>query len=178
MRYLFVLIAAVLSGCSNVTPPPAPGGPGTVIASELMDPPRFPEHFTVFFTREYGMWKYESCALEIRLFVDTNSGSLDCQVTGGGRVTFAEQLSEIQAGLLRELVETADLFGPDHAGDDNTPGDGIFETLRFQPAAGGRAAVVVISGNDTFVDRQPRRTLRWLLADIEADFRRKGRMSN
>ena len=119
---------------------------------------------------------YESCALEIGLFVGQNDASLTCQVTRGGRVRFAEQLSEIQAGLLRQLVEAANLYGPDHVGLDITPGDGIFETLRFQPAGGGRAAVVVTSGNDSFVNQQPRRELRRLLADIEADLRRKGGM--
>jgi hypothetical protein len=176
MRCLFVLLALVLTGCADVTPPPAPGGPGTKAPSVVQDPPRFPENFNVIFTREYGMWKYETCVLQIELSVDSNQVSLVCRLTKGGDVSFVEQLSPIRAGLLRELVESADLYGPDHAGQDSTPGDGIFETLRLQPAGGGRAAVVVTSGNHSFVEQQPRRELLRLLAQIEADCRRQGDM--
>src|SRR5918993_552484 len=135
MYCLFVLAVSAASGCADIAPPPAPGGPGTMTAAEDRNPPGFPEHFRILLTREYGMWKYDTCTLEVGLFFDTNEASLVCQSTKGGRARFAEQMSPIQAELLRDLVQASDLFGPNHAGVDATPGDGVFETLRFQSAA-------------------------------------------
>jgi hypothetical protein len=147
------------------------------MAAEDRDPPGFPQHFRVLLKREHGMWKYESCTLEVALFVDSNEVSFVCHPTKGRSLRVAAQMSPIQAELLRDLVEASHLFGPDHAGVDATPGDGIFETLRFQSAEAGPAAVVVTSGNESFVNQQPRRELRRLLAEIEADLRRKGGMN-
>ena len=166
MRHFLVLMAAFVCGCSDVTPPPPPP-PGGVRAAEA--PAGFPQNFTVMFTREYGMWRYRACTLEIGLFVDSNRASLDCEPTDGTRVNVARELAVGQVTRLRELVQAADLYGTDHIGQDGTPTDGIFETLRFRPVEGGRAAVLVTSGNKSFVNREARRDLLQLLSQIEGE---------
>ncbi len=88
------------------------------------------------------------------------------------RVTARRELTDEEARRLRRLAEAADLFGPDHIGEDFTPMDGILETLRFRPVAGGRAAVLVTSGNRSFEDHDARRGLLGLLKTIEADLSR------
>jgi hypothetical protein len=60
-----------------------------------------------------------------------------------------------------------------HIGEDITPTDGKFETLRFRPVAGGRAVVVVTSGNQSFEDQPARRDLLKLLNRIGSNLREK-----
>jgi hypothetical protein len=155
-------------------PAPAPAG-----AARTADPnePRngidsvqFPPHFSLVFTREYGYSKYRRCTLEIDLFLKSTRATLECDPTGGGEYVAARrELTDDEAGRLRRLTEAADLFGPDHIGEDLTPMDGTLETLRFRPVAGGRAAVLVTSGNRSFVDQDARRDLLRLLKTIESD---------
>ena len=83
-------------------------------------------------------------------------------------MTARRELTDEEARRLRRLAEAADLFGPDHIGEDFTPMDGILETLRFRPVAGGRAAVLVTSGNRSFEDHDARRGLLGLLKTIES----------
>lgn len=172
MRYLPLLIAFLLVGCSEVSPPPQPPPPGAVRADEPRDnadPGDFPSHFTVVFRREYGMWKYRACTLEISLFLNTNRATLECDTADGARVNAHQELADGEATRLRRLAQAADLYGPDHIGRDLTPTDGVFETLRFRPVAGGRAVVLVTSGNRSFVDHEARRDLLQLLNRIESD---------
>jgi len=166
---LFVLIAALLSGCSEVAPPPPPQPGGVPAAEPNTEPEGFPSLFTVTFTREYGLWKFRVCTLEIALFMNTNRASLECEPANGARVVAARELSVEQVTRLRELAKAADLYGPEHVGQDLTPGDGIFETLRIRPAGGGRAAVLVTSGNKSFLNSHARRDLLQLLGTIETE---------
>jgi hypothetical protein len=176
MRYLLVLIPVLLVGCSEVSTPPQPPPPGAVRADEPRDNADsgdFPPHFTVVFTREYGMWKYRACTLEISLFLNTNRATLECDTTDSARVNSNRELVDGEATRLRRLAQAADLYGPDHIGRDLTPTDGVFETLRFRPVAGGRAVVLVTSGNRSFVDHEARRQLLQLLNQIESDLAEK-----
>jgi hypothetical protein len=110
------------------------------------------------------MWKYRSCALRIDLWpMNRNHAELECEPITGSRVKGTQDLRIADAFRLRRLVVGADLYGPDHIGDDLTPGDGAFDTLRFRPAGGGRAVVLVTSGNRSFVEHQARRELLELL---------------
>lgn len=181
MRYfLLLLIPAFMVGCSEVSPPPQPPPPGAVRADEPRggaDSKEFPRHFTVVFTREYGMWKYRACMLEISLFLNTNRAALECDTAGGARMKSTQELADGDATRLRQLAQAADLYGPDHLGQDVTPTDGVFETLRFRPVAGGRAVVLVTSGNRSFVDQEARRDLLQLLNRIESDLREKAELS-
>jgi hypothetical protein len=74
---------------------------------------------------------------------------------------------------LRRLAQAADLYGGDHIGEDSTPGDGAFETLRFRPVEGGCAVVLVTSGNRSFVDHEARRELLGLLDRIDSDMSKR-----
>jgi hypothetical protein len=115
------------------------------------------------------MWLYRSCTLEITLLLhNVNRTELDCETTSGGRVKRARHLSLPEAFRLRRLALSADLYGSDHIGNDLTPTDGLFETLRFRPVAGGRAVVLVTSGNDSFVDNTARSDLLEMLQRIHA----------
>lgn len=113
------------------------------------------------------MWKFRACTLEIRLLVNTNHVSLDCEPIKGARVKATQELAAERVRQLQELVRTADLYGADHIGMDHTPNDGIFASLRLSPAGGGRAVVLVTSGNQSFAEHGARRNLLELLTEIE-----------
>lgn len=150
-------------------PPPAPGYREHYADA---DPTDFPSHFTIVFTREYGMWEYRTCALEASLYLNASQASLICYATERARVTAGRALTVDEADRLRRLAERADLYRGDHIGRDVTPTDGTFDTIRFRPIAGGRAVVLVTSGNRSFAENDARRelleALRGLLAELLA----------
>jgi len=82
------------------------------------------------------------------------------------------------ATRLRQLAEAADLYGPNNIGEDLTPTDGAFDTLRFRPVAGGRAVVLVTSGNRSFEDQPTRRELLEYLNRIKSDLREKAELAS
>lgn len=100
--------------------------------------------------------------------MNRNHAELECEPITGSRVKSTQDLRIADAFRLRRLAVAADLYGPDHIGDDSTPGDGAFDTLRFRPAAGGRAVVLVTSRNRSFVEHEPRRDLLELLEQIHS----------
>jgi hypothetical protein len=115
------------------------------------------------------MWKYRSCALRIDLWpLNRNHAELECEPMTGSRVKSTQDLRIADAFRLRRLAVAADLYGPDHIGDDLTPGDGTFETVRLRPSGGGRAVVLVTSGNRSFVENPDRRELLELLDQIHS----------
>jgi hypothetical protein len=122
------------------------------------------------------MWKFRTCTLEVGVFVNANRVSLECEPTGGARVKVNQELAAEEVTRLRELVIAADLYGAEHIGEDRTPNDGIFETLRFRPTGGGRAVVLVTSGNKGFVANEPRRELLQFLGAIETALSKDGRL--
>ena len=148
MRFLLLIVSIVFAGCSEVSPPPRPPLPGTPRPSMSRDdgkPAPFPPNFTIVFTREYGMWQYRTCTLEINLYVNADAAELECVTTGNRHERFRTERPGFDATRLRQLAEAADLYGSNHVGEDMTPGDGTFDTLRFRPAGGGRAVVLVTS---------------------------------
>lgn len=138
----------------------------------------FPLNFTIIFTREYGMWKYRTCSLEVSLFLSTDRAGLECVTADNRHEKFSGELPGVDATRLRQLAQAADLYGPNHIGDDITPTDGIFETLRFRPVAGGRAVVLVTSANRSFEDQQARRDLLVFLKRIGSDLREKADLAS
>lgn len=179
MRRLIVLMAFSVLACSEVAPPPQPQPPGEASAGEprrRSEPEEFPHNFTLVFTREYGMWTFRACTLEVGLFVNASRVSLECEPTRGARVKVGQQLAAEEVTRLRELVIAADLYGAEHIGEDRTPNDGIFETLRFRPTGGGQAVVLVTSGNESFVANDARRDLLQFLGTIETALSKNGRL--
>ena len=79
---------------------------------------------------------------------------------------------------LRQLAQSADLYGPSHTGADLTPTDGMFDTLRFRPVGGGRAVVLVTSGNSSFEEQEGRRDLLAYLNQIKSDLRDKAELAS
>jgi hypothetical protein len=106
-------------------------------------PTDFPSHFTFVFSREYGMWKYRACTLELNLLLNANRATVRCYPAARAPVTAGRDLTVEEAGRVRRLAGRADLYGADHIGVDITPTDGTFDTIRFRPVAGGRAVVLI-----------------------------------
>jgi hypothetical protein len=177
MRFLLLMLSVVLVACSDVSrppqPPPPPGIPRPSAPSDNEEPAVFPPNFTIVVTREYGMWKYRTCTLEVSLFLNTDHAGLECVTTDNKHERFSTDLPGFDATRLRQLVQSADLYGSNHIGEDVTPTDGKFETLRFRPVAGGRAVVLLTSGNRSFEDQQARRDLLELLNQIKSNIREK-----
>jgi hypothetical protein len=171
MRQLLLFVAAFTLACSEVPRAPHPPRAGARALDEWRASAQAEHtgHFTLVFTREYGMWKFRACRLEIGVFVKRTRAVLECEPLEGPPVHVTRDLADEQRIHLRELVESADLYGANHIGRDSTPGDGVFETIRIRPAGGGRAAVLVTSGNDSFVDDEARRGLLEFLKRIELD---------
>jgi hypothetical protein len=149
------VLAALLAGCSKVSPPDPPAGPSAtapIVMASAPVPQAFPGTFWLSLTREYGYWKFQYCRLELTAFKPSATASLECAQTDGSVIRTHQQVSEDETARLRQLVKTSDLYGSGtgHIGDDATPGDGIFETLKVRPPGGGRAVVLVTSGNKTF----------------------------
>jgi hypothetical protein len=100
--------------------------------------------------------------VEVDLFLNVNRMTRECVTTDDKHEKVDRELTDREANGLRQLARAADLYGPYHIGEDLTPTDGKFETLRFRPVAGGRAVVLVTSGNRSFDDQQARHDLvRW-----------------
>lgn len=176
-RALIVAASVLTAGCSEVqapaSPPLPPSPPPPPAFQERYadaDPTQFPSHFTILFTREYGMWKYRARTLDVSLFPNANQARLLCSPAERAPVTTGRALTVDEASRLRRLAERADLYRADHIGRDTTPTDGIFDTIRFRPVAGGRAVVLVTSGNRSFANDEGRRdlvgTLSGLLAEL------------
>lgn len=181
MRFLLLMVSVVLVACSDVSPPPQPAPPGMPRPSAPLDHAEsavFPPHFTIVFTREYGMWKYRTCTLEVSLFLNTDRAGLECVTTDNKHERFITDLPDFDATRLRQLAQAADLYGSNHIGEDVTPTDGKFETLRFRPVAGGRAVVLVTSGNRSFEEQQARRDLLEFLNRIRSDLREKAELAS
>ena len=123
--------------------------------------------------REHGSWEYRACSLEISLFPDTSRVTFECDPADGARVHSTSVVADEDVNDLRRLAEAADLYGRDHIGEDITPTDGAFETLRFRPIEGGRAVVLVTSGNRSFMDQEARRELLRLLDRIGSDMSKR-----
>jgi hypothetical protein len=185
MRFLFWLLPLLLVACSDVSPPPQPPPPGVprpvapgAAWRHNAESTAFPPNFTIVFTREYGMWKYRTCTIEISLFLNTDRASLECVTTDNKHEKFTGELPVFDTTRLRHLAEAADLYGSDHIGEDLTPTDGTFDTLRFRPVGGGRAVVLVTSGNTSFEDEPARRDFLQFLYRIWADLREKGELAS
>jgi len=135
MRLLLLMLSVMLVACSDVSPPPQPPPPGMARPSVLRENAEsavFPPNFTIIFTREYGWWKYRACTLEVSLFLNTDRASLECVTPDGKHERFSTDLPGFDATRLRQLAQAADLYGSNHIGEDVTPTDGKFETLRFR----------------------------------------------
>jgi hypothetical protein len=173
MRYLFFLVPLVLAGCVEAPAPPPPpdaAQPGQAPTPAVST--TFPSNFTVTLRRDHGMWAYRACSLEISLYPKTSRASFTCDAVEGENVRSTREMTDDEVTDLRRLAEAADLYGGDHIGEDNTPGDGAFETLRIRPVGGGRAVVLVTSENRSFVDDGARRELLRLLDGIGAEMSR------
>lgn len=181
MRLLHVLTAVLLMGCSGAL---RPAPPSTDAAPSAEAPANaagevFPSHFTIVRTREFGYWRYRSCTLSINLFMNVNQATLECQPTNEGSPKRASQ--ELSGGVvtrLRQLAHAADFYGPEHIGQDLTATDGRLETLRFRPVAGGRAVVLVTSGNESFARSGARRDLLKLLVELETSLSSKAGLNS
>jgi hypothetical protein len=182
-RLLFLMLSIVLAACSKGSPPPPPPQPrpvGTIrpsAPSPNAEVGAFPEHFTIVFTREYGMWKYRTCTLEVSLFLNTDRAAIECVTTDDKHEKFSTNLRGFDETRLRQLAEAADLYTSDHVGEDLTPTDGMFDTLRFRPVSGGRAVVLVTSRNRSFEDHEMRREVLQLLNQIRSDLREKAKLA-
>jgi hypothetical protein len=168
MRLLLSTMSVVVIACSEASPPPPPV-PGAARPAErraIASSTAFPANFTIVFTRQYGYWLYRTCAVEISLFLNTDRLTVECVTTTDKHEKFSRVLAPSDAARVRELAQAADLYGSDHIGEDFTPTDGRFDTLRFRPVAGGRAVVLVTSGNRSFEDQPARRDLLQLLQSI------------
>jgi hypothetical protein len=168
MRLLLLTMSVVLIACSEASPPPPPI-PGAARPPEsraIAPSAAFSPNFTIVFTREYGYWLYRTCAVEISLFLNTDRLTVECVTTTDKHKKFSRVMAPSDVTRVRELAQAADLYGSDHIGEDSTPTDGVFETLRFRPVAGGRAVVLVTSGNRSFEDNPARRDLLELLQSI------------
>jgi hypothetical protein len=169
-----LLIPVLLAGCLDVPSPPPPlNAAQTGQAPAIAASTTLPSHFAMILKRDHGMWTYRACSLEITLFLNASRASFDCDAGEGGRVQAAREMTHDEVTGLRRLAQAADLYGGDHLGEDFTPGDGSFETLRVRPVEGGRAVVLVTSGNRSFVDHEARRELLRLLDRIGSDLSRK-----
>jgi hypothetical protein len=178
MRLLLLTMPVVLIACSGASPPPPPAFGSTPPAAprEIAPSAGFPANFTIVFTREYGYWLYRTCAVEVSLFLSTDSLSLECVTTTDKHEKFSRVLAPGETARVRELARAADLYGSNHIGKDSTPTDGTFETLRFRPVAGGRAVVLVTSGNRSFEDEPARRDLlQWLQSILREHVEGRGR---
>lgn len=169
-----VLAVTLLSlvGCSDTPALPPPAAVDRPAQHASAPPPganAFPPYFTIILTREYGMWKYRSCSLDVNLFPRDTPAKLVCETLDGSAWRSTRTLDARNADRVRQLAKAADLYGAGHVGRDLTPTDGVFETLRFRPASGGRAVVLVTSGNDGFASPGARHDLLQLLKNVEAD---------
>lgn len=181
LRFLLLIMSVVLVACADVSPPPQPPPPGMPRPSSPRDNAEsdtFPTHFTIAFTREYGYWKYRACTLEVSLFLNTDRAGLECVTTDNKHARFTTDHPGFDTTRLRQLAQAADLYGSNHIGEDGTPTDGKFETLRFCPVAGGRAVVLVTSGNRSFEDHPARRDLLEFLNGIKSDLREKAELAS
>jgi hypothetical protein len=180
-RILLLTLPFALAACSDVSappPPPPPGVPTDAARRNYPESTAFPPNFTIVLTREYGMWKYRAYTLEIDLFLSTYRARLECVTTEDNHEKFITDRPGFDATRLRQLAEAADLYGPNNIGEDLTPTDGAFDTLRFRPVAGGRAVVLVTSGNRSFEDQPARRELLEYLNRIKSDLREKAELAS
>ncbi len=173
MRLLFLLIPALLAGCLEMPTPPPPHAAQKGQAPAIATSTTFPSHFVMTLRRDHGYWTYRSCSLEISLFLNISQASFRCDTAEGGSVHSTREMTDDEVTGLRRLAQAADLYGGDHIGVDNTSEDGAFETLRVRPVEGGRAVVLVTSGNRSFVDHEARRELLRLLDRIGSDMSRR-----
>ena len=169
-RAVVFATSVLTAGCSPAevpTPPPTPQPPPSQPtyreAYADAQPTGFPSHFAIDFTREYGNWEYRSCALKVRLYLRESRIDLACCPAERAPKHAGRILTADESGQLQRLAERAELCAPGHIGLDLTATDGIFDTIRFRPIAGGRAVVLVTSGNRSFVDNEARRGLREML---------------
>ena len=129
-----LLIPVLLAGCLDVPSPPPPlNAAQTGQAPAIAASTTLPSHFAMILKRDHGMWTYRACSLEITLFLNASRASFDCDAGEGGRVQAAREMTHDEVTGLRRLAQAADLYGGDHLGEDFTPGDGSFETLRVRP---------------------------------------------
>ncbi len=115
----------------------------------------------------YGRAGFKRCQTEIVLNVPHELYSIAASCVHGDRsgstTRFERPLSGEEAAELRDLVAAAELFSVPHVGRDETPGDGLFITVKLRSI--GRAVVVVASGNPAFDEgRAPSALLRRVLA--------------
>lgn len=101
-----------------------------------------------------------------RFILNANQTRLVCYPAVGAAVTAGRGLTVDEAARLRRFAERPDLYGAEHIGRDVTPTDGTFDTIRFRPIAGGRAVVLVTSGNRSFAENDARRNLLGLLSGL------------
>jgi len=169
-RALFIGTSVLIGGCSEAQapPPPQPPPPTPAYREQYADayPTDFPSRFTIVFSREYGMWTYKACTLTVDLSSNDNRAEVFCYPAERAPVTARRNLTVDEAARLRRLAERADLYRADHIGVDISPTDGNFDTIRVRPILGGRAVVLVTSGNRSFADDEARRDMLGLLKGL------------
>jgi hypothetical protein len=149
----------------------------SVSASDVQRQPN--STVTLTLNREYGRASYASCRLIVALSGGSGGALLHCAYAGtdgNGQpippLRAEEELPADEANALLDLVGRANLYKGEASGTDETPGDGVFETLTV--TTDGRVVVLVTTGNPSFLQYHPRRELRSQLVTIEKRLLDKG----
>lgn len=168
MRTIVLVIVGLSLACSDVAPPPPPPTPNSTPEAQAGPVPRdLPARFTLTLDREYGYWKFRRCRLSVVVFEGKGTAQAFCERADGSRSEGRRELAPDETARLVSLARGADLYGASHTGEDSTPNDGVFETLRVRNNENARTVVLVTSGNRTFDEHASRRDLLDLLRRTE-----------
>jgi len=118
--------------------------------------------------QQFGRARFSECRLDIVTYESAGNASLRCERNTTPPVELLRQrkLTSEEANRLVRLVHDSHLLAGDYFGRDETPGDGVFETLRITVTAG--TGVLVTSGNPSFTKGARRELLNWLQALMRA----------
>lgn len=112
--------------------------------------------------QQFGRAMFRECRLDIVTYENAGNASLRCERNVAPPTVLLRQrkLTSDEAGRLVRFVHASHLLAGDYIGLDETPGDGVFETLRITVSSG--TGVLVTSGNPSFTTGARRELLDWL----------------
>jgi len=125
----------------------------------------FEDRVLLELSTEFGRALFKNCELTVHLpqYDGPATSRLACTLntTDGELIEASAEITDEQESNLREMLREAKLFGSGHTGTDKRGVCGIFQILTIGDQ--GITVAIVISGNPTFSDPGPRKTLLdWL----------------
>ena len=147
-----------------------------LVAAGAHGQPSTDGHVVLTLKREFARALYTECRLSLVVFERQSRASVWCAFsttpgTPGRSLTAERMLTPKETVEYPALVAAGRLCSGGHLGRDETPTDGMLETLQTR-CSGNEVAVLVTSGNPTFKTDDARRVLLERLYVLEAELRK------